>query len=660
MTIFRLPSRSLLAGLGLYLGLMLCAWVYWPGLDGPFLFDDYANLEPLGDNNQVNDLRSFIQFVLSGEAGPTGRPIALLSFLLNAVSWPTAPWSFKYTNLLVHLLNGVLVFWVSLKLCRINSRDFICRNADWLALASACLWLLHPLLVSTTLYVIQRMTMLAALFSLCGLLVYLQGRERLQTHPRWAYGLMTVAVSVFTVLAIFSKENGAVLPLLLATVEFTVLRQQTRLNKIPHKLWTLIFFGLPALAVAIYLGRLLTPDRVFTVSPRGYSTFERGLTESRVLLHYLYDLLVPKLYSGSLYNDDFPISTGLLTPPATALAFIAILALLALAVKVRRSHPLVSLAILFFFVGHVLESTVMTLDLYYEHRNYLPSIFLFLPLAYVAECRPKQTLSAILVALLIFSGFTHAKAKLWSSEPVLLIFWGQQHPNSARAQRHAANAYFKLGQYDKALDVLQAATDKHPEDFKLRLHRIVISCLVGKPDKAYLTGTMRLMEKVPVYFDSHIFDLLEQLTNLTGTGQCPGLSLDELKTMTETILANQPVKDNELNVLVLTHLKGLIALQMNDKAAALSLFADALKLSGAPETGLLQTSLLASHGFYAEALAHLADSEKLLDITPVIVEGVLSTHDYPMEIKRLRQQIQQDMSQPHLPPSTVNAPQSKP
>jgi hypothetical protein len=189
---------------------------------------------------------------------------------------------------------------------------------------------------------------------------------------------------------------------------------------------------------------------------------------------------------------------------------------------------------------------------------------------------------------------------------------------------------------------------------------MVMSCLADKPDKAYLTGTMRLMEKVPVYFDSHIFDLLEQLTNLTGTGKCPGLSLDELKTMTETLLANPAVKGNEVNELVLTHVKGLIALQMNDKAAALSLFADVLKMSGAPETGLLQTSLLASHGFYAEALAHLADSEKLLGITPVIVEGVLSTHDYPMEINRLRLQIQQDMGQPPIRPTTVDTPQSKP
>jgi len=655
-----ISRQSLICGFALYAVTGLCLAIYWPGLSGPFLFDDFANLESLGDNNQINDFHSVVQFVVSGFSGPTGRPISLLSFLLNAFAWPSDPWPFKYTNLLIHALNGLLVFWVSLKLCRLNTRRFISHHAECLALASASLWLLHPLLVSTTLYVIQRMTMLAALFSLLGILVYLQGRERMQTKPTVGYAWMTVAVSVFTGLAVLSKENGAVLPLLLAVVEFTVLRQQSQLAKHPHTFWTMTFFGLPALAVTLYLSRYLTPSQAGAFAARNYTLYERVLTEFRVLTHYLYDLLVPKLYSGSLFNDDFPVSSSLFTPPTTALALVCLLALLAVAVKVRRSYPLVSLAILFFFVGHVLESTVAPLDLYYEHRNYLPSILLFLPLAYVAEFRSKLTAFAVLIVLLIFSGFTAAKAKLWSSEPELLLFWGAQHPDSPRAQRYAANVYFKLGQYDQALAILQSATDKHPKNFKLRLHRIVFSCLADKPDKDYFTDTLHLMEKNPVSYDSHIFDMLEQLTNLSGTGKCRGLSLDGIKSMAETLLVNPTVK-NDINAkFTLIHLKGLIALQMNDKDAASNWFSQALQISNDPDTGLLETALLATHGFYAEALAHLTVAEKLLGTTPAVVKGVLSRHDYPMEIKRLRQQIQQDMERPSAPPGPVNTQQTRP
>ena len=649
MNPFRLPSSSLLAGLCLYLVLGLCVYIYWPGLSGPFLFDDFVNLEPLGYHYRVNDLRSFFQFVTSGIAGPTGRPISLLSFLLNDVTWPSEPWSFKYTNLLIHLLNGVLVYWVSLRVLRLNGRHFIHHQAEWLALASASLWLLHPMLVSTTLYVIQRMTLLATFFSLLGLLLYLQGREKMQSNLRLGYGLITLAVTAFTVLAVLSKESGAVLPLLLAVVEFTVLRQQNRIIRHPNNIWNLIFFGLPALAIVIYLSRYLMPQYANIFAARNYTAFQRGLTESRVIMHYLYDLLIPKLYEGSLFNDDFPVSSGLLSPPTTALSFALIVSLLSVAVLVRQSYNLVSLSILFFLVGHILESTVAPLDLYYEHRNYLPSIFLFLPLAYSAEFRVKQTGFAVLIALLIFSFFTAAKAKLWSNEADLLLFWGKQHPNSPRAQRDASNIYFERGEIGKALQILDEATTKHPENIKLRLHRMTFACTIDKPDMGYWNHTLSLIEHSPIYVDGQILENLNLLVRLTGNNQCQWLTFERFNEMADKILANSSVKNDKTVESSIIHVKGLIALNQHDKAAGLGYFAHSLELSKDPEMGLLQTSLLASRGYYYEALTQLETTERLLAEHKLDYSSVLYKHDYPMEIKRLRQQIEQDIKQSSLP-----------
>ncbi len=606
------------------------------------MLDDYPNLESLGESGQVNDLHSLFQYLISGIAGPTGRPLSLLSFLLNDVAWPSNPWSFKYTNLLIHLLNGVLVFWICLKLCRINTRPFISQHAEWLALVSASLWLLHPFHVSTTLYVIQRMTMLSALFSLVGILIYIKGRECLQISLAWGYSLITSAVIGFTMLAVLSKENGSLLPLLLATLEFTVLRHDSSLGKQPNKPWLLLAFAIPAIAVFTYLGHLLTPSHFYNPS-RGFNTFERLLTESRALTHYIYDLIVPKLYSGSVFNDDFNISRSIIDPPTTLLSLTIIALLLWVAFRVKLSYPYVSLAILFFFVGHLLESTTVALELYYEHRNYLPSIFIFLPVIYGIEYRQLPTTASVIILILIMSGFTAAKARLWGNERELVLFWAGQHPNSARAQRNAADIYFELGQYDKVLDILHKATVANPSNLKLRLNRIAFACLINKHDEAYFGETMHLIETTPIYFDSNIYDMLEHLVILTGTAQCHELTIEQLKKMAEAIQSNLTVKDGIPNQFILTHLKAIIALQRKEGAIALALFSHALELSGDPETGLQQTALLATYGYYPEALSHLEASEKLLNSLNIPVTGILARHDYPAEIKRLRKQIEDDI-----------------
>src|SRR5690554_7948782 len=108
--------------------LVSCYLVYFKGLNGDFLFDDYPNLDALGALGGVTDWNTFRAFVFSGWSGPTGRPISLASFLLDDNTWPSyAPW-FKHTNLLIHLLCGLLLCWATLLLM---------RNLNWVKIGRA-------------------------------------------------------------------------------------------------------------------------------------------------------------------------------------------------------------------------------------------------------------------------------------------------------------------------------------------------------------------------------------------------------------------------------------------------------------------------------------------------------------------------------------------
>lgn len=157
--------------------------IYWQGINSLFLFDDIPNLKNLTDISGGGFYEK-LQFAIEGKAGALGRSVSLFTFALQADYWPY-PWNFKYVNLMMHLLNGCLVFWFILSLSRLMKLSE--RHCLWLALVTASVWLLHPLQVSTVLYVIQRMAQLSTLFTLAGLIVYLHGRQLL-AQDRLKYG----------------------------------------------------------------------------------------------------------------------------------------------------------------------------------------------------------------------------------------------------------------------------------------------------------------------------------------------------------------------------------------------------------------------------------------------------------------------------------------
>jgi hypothetical protein len=206
---------------------MVAVAIYSPGLRGGFLFDDFANLPALGATGSIDTWPTFWRYITSGTADPTGRPLTLLTFLLDARDWPADPFPFKRTNLILHLINGVLLALLLRRLGRFVFSAADKRRIDLAAVIGAGIWLLHPLLVSTTLYIVQREAMLPATFTLLGLLAWLHGRTAL-THGTVWRGLAWIAVGLggCTVLGVLSKANGILLPTLALVVEHVLLRSQ--------------------------------------------------------------------------------------------------------------------------------------------------------------------------------------------------------------------------------------------------------------------------------------------------------------------------------------------------------------------------------------------------------------------------------------------------
>jgi hypothetical protein len=104
---------------------------------------------------------------------------------------------YKTTNLVIHLVNAILIYWLSFLLLEQLSKKKLSipdRMRSWLPGLIAGAWALHPLLLTSVLYVVQRMTSLSALFVLAGLITFVYGRQRVQESGRHGYLLMTLGL----------------------------------------------------------------------------------------------------------------------------------------------------------------------------------------------------------------------------------------------------------------------------------------------------------------------------------------------------------------------------------------------------------------------------------------------------------------------------------
>jgi len=466
-------NKRLSPAIGILFILLLVILVYFPGLKGGFIFDDISNLSEMSKYGDLHQWENARNFLMSGIAGPTGRPISLMTFVPQADAWlANNAEPFKVVNLMIHLLCGVLLYWVTRLLLRAYG-EVKEEKIAWISLLTASFWLLHPLMLSTTLYVIQRMAQLPLLFSLLALVGYFKGRALLGVKPYFAYALMTISIGLGTLLATFSKENGALLPLLILVIEFC----NPNKNNKPLWQWRAVCLWLPSLAIAAMLMRYID----FSPDPwpnRNFNQIERLLTEGRVVTDYLVQLFIPRIEGYGFFQDGYQVSKGWLAPSSTLFSILFLLALLVGAFVCRKKYPLIALAILFFFAAHLMESTVIGLELYFEHRNYVAAIFLFLPVAAGLSALSDKIKPSIvvLVSLLILGTLallTWQRAVLWSNTDKLQIYWAQNSPDSPRAQSALAVAMMHDGRYQEANHLVERALQAHPESGLLSIQLLL-------------------------------------------------------------------------------------------------------------------------------------------------------------------------------------------
>ncbi|MEE4661460.1 MAG: hypothetical protein V2J89_13400, partial [Halieaceae bacterium] len=390
----------------------------------------------------------------------------------------------KTVGLLLHLLSASVLYLLARRLARGAGVE-----GSIPALAVAGLWLTLPLLLSTTLYVVQRMTLLAALFSLLSLLFYATGRDaQLQRRPALAW---FVLCGLAFALSALSKENGLLTLPLLTVLELYIYRFRSSANGLSRSLavFHCAAFLLPLLAFLLLI--LLRPEFLFYgYAVRDFSLAERLLSQALILFDYLRQVVWVDVARLGVYHDDIaPVRSAASLPVVLALLAWAGLALFALVSAVTGKLRMAGFAVAFFLVAHAMESTVFPLELYFEHRNYLPTAGLLLGGVFalyraVGRLPALESWLHLLLAVLLLRNLVllGSQAMLWSDSRLLHLQAVVQHPDSRRAALELGRVFAQDGNLEGALALLQQTQSltRSPE-VERQLLESVYYCMANRP-----------------------------------------------------------------------------------------------------------------------------------------------------------------------------------
>jgi tetratricopeptide (TPR) repeat protein len=437
--------------------LIILIAVYSNSFYGAWHFDDSANIF----NNPYIQIKSFswpeIKNCLYGFSQERlSRPLSYLSFALNYQFNGMDVYGYHVVNFIIHYLAAVFLFlfiYNTLELPLLREKYSLIAYP--VALLSTFFWALNPVHVTSVTYIVQRMASMAGLFYIMSMYLYLKGRTAEKLSLSIVFFILCFIAGLASVL---SKENAAMLPVSILLFDLFLIQGVTkeRIKKFSK------FLFLPLLLILIigfiYTGGFSNAFGGYDI--RDFSMKQRLLTEPRVILFYLSLLFYP-ISSRLTFLYDIDVSRSLFQPWTTIPSIILILFIISFAFYMARKRPLVSFCIIFYFLNHIIEGSFFSLELIYEHRNYLPSILLFVPIAefmiYALDYFSYKKIIQFIVALgivivLVGEGdITYNRNKIFSDDFLLWFDNIDKSPGLSRPHANLGNIYFNYNEKEKAL-----------------------------------------------------------------------------------------------------------------------------------------------------------------------------------------------------------------
>jgi tetratricopeptide (TPR) repeat protein/uncharacterized membrane protein YwzB len=446
---------------GLTIIILLGIIIYSNSFTCSFHFDDFPRIVDNTSIRNLADVKAWLNIYPS-------RPVGMFTFALNYHFNQLDVWYYHLVNLIIHLINACLVWWLTLLIFSSQAlKDQpITKNKKVLAFLTALLFVSHPLATQSVTYIIQRLASMAAMFYLLSLTIYM--KARLSNKGNLSKTLLFTGSLISAVLAMLTKENAFTLPFAILLFEICFLRTKKRSINFKDYRVILLIAALLGIIIIIPLKfsfsifKPIPPmlGHAYIVTPLNYL-----FTQFSVIVKYIQLLFLP---INQKLDYDFPISNTFFTI-RTLLSFVLLLSLIILAVFLFKRYRIISFGILWFFLTLSVESSFIPInDVIVEHRIYLPSFgfFLLFTSAIYLLFWIKHKYIAISIFVIIIgsnSWLTYERNKVWKDDLTLWTDNVAKTPDLPRALENRGGAYKHLGQFDKAIADYSRAIEIYPE-----------------------------------------------------------------------------------------------------------------------------------------------------------------------------------------------------
>lgn len=487
-----LPALALIVFIGLI--------IYANSFKAPFVFDDLANIletpfiriRHISINNLLGVLNCHATF----------RPVPNLTFALNYFVHQYNVFGYHIVNVIIHLINAVLVFLITRQTLILYH-----PGKAWIAMPAALLWLANPVHTQSVTYVVQRMNSLAAMFYLLSMVCYIQARLVRVRHQETRFLFRPAVFFILSVLSgllgMLSKEIVAMLPVMIFLYEWYFFQKLDKDWFKKQVRWIIaLFVVLSAVALIYFKGQPLTRI-IATYAEKDFTPAQRLLTEPGIILYYLSLLLFPDPERLRIFYL-FSFSHSFLSLTATLLSITALAGLIAGIIILRKNYRLVSFALAWFLVNLLIESSIVPLAPAFEHRTYLPSVFVFIALAYLlfTKLPVRMSMPIICVAVVLCGFWTWQRNAVWKDKVRLLTDAVMKTPTDVRACNNLGQAYIEEGKHELALASFKAALENDDKYEKAYNNMGFTLLALNRPEEA-LPYLKRAIALKPGYFTAH-------------------------------------------------------------------------------------------------------------------------------------------------------------
>ena len=328
----------------------------------PFALDDFGSIS---NNYAIHKLFDFVELWKFY----ANRIVLYFTLSVNYAIHDNGVEGYHITNLLLHIFNGILFYWILKRLFSLPyfKGKLLSKYSTSISVIAAVLFVCHPLQVNAVTYIVQRTASLAATFYMLAILFFMKYRMQ----NRFIHLLLTF---LFTVTAMFTKENTITIPFMLLLIECMFFLKDGKTSWYKRiAIFILLFATVPIIPGTNLLlkGYSQSDPNVSFKASTSMDRFQYFFTELNVILLYIRLLFVP-VNQNFDYSNDFPLSPTI-WDNYSYVSFIILLCIGLFSLLTIKRNRLVSFGILWFFAGLAVESSFISIkDVYFEHRLYFP------------------------------------------------------------------------------------------------------------------------------------------------------------------------------------------------------------------------------------------------------------------------------------------------